>query len=277
MATSEPLIIRELRDEIAQAFDARVIMNEVALTTSTKLSAAMGRWAKEMKRNVSTAREKDLAKVHKKTALLARSAVLSAYEESGIGSGKSYRQNDPGKLRRYSGGAMERAIKNKSFVVGDANGIAFIDKDMMDRTAKQWYRLNFGTLPKGSKNPAVGSMKFFGKASSQRAELTGFGPSRAFGLPDGPGIGFWSSTYAKTSKGPLSASHSGRGAFYVRFRGQKFIGNRPPTSFKTLMSSGIQGKRFLDAGARSINAEYPRLLTGMIRDWEVKAAKALKG
>ena len=261
---------------VSNFFDVRLIMSEVAATTNTQLSAAMGRWAKTMDKQVTTAREKDLKRIHKETALLAQEAVLSAYQASGIGTEfPSYRQRDTGKLRRYSGGAMERAMRNKSFIVGDSRSIRFVDQDLMDREAKQWYRLNFGAAPRGSKNPSVGSMRFFGKASSQRAELTGFPPSEAFKIPARAATGFFSSTFSPTSKGKLTPT-SGRGAFYIRTKGQKFTGEVPPKFLRGIPTNGIEGKRFLDAGARSINENYPRLLTAMIRRWEDTARKSMK-
>lgn len=265
---------RQLYGGLADIFDVRLIMSEVAATTNTKLSAAMGRWAKEMDRQVSQARDKELKQVHKKTAEAAKEAVLSAYRSSGIGTEfPSYRQKAPGKLRRYSGGAMERAMRSKDFITGDERGIRFVDQDILDRTAKQWYRLNFGALPGGSKDPAVGSMRFFGKASSQRAELNGFGPSKAFKVPGGGASGVFGVPGASPG-GPVTPT--GRGILYITRRGMKFTGKVPPRFIRGVPSKGIEGKRFLDAGARSINAVYPKLLTEMIRGWEAKAKKAMK-
>lgn len=263
---------------VSNFFDVRLIMSEVAATTNTQLSAAMGRWAKTMDKQVTTAREKDLKRIHKETALLAQEAVLSAYQASGIGTEfPSYRQRDTGKLRRYSGGAMERAMRNKSFIMGDSRSIRFVDQDLMDREAKQWYRLNFGAAPRGSKNPSVGSMRFFGKASSQRAELVGFPPSKGFRLPQGATPAFASSTFSATSRGEFTVSRGkSRGAIYIRTRGQKFTGKVPPKFLRGVPTRGIEGKRFLDAGARSINENYPRLLTAMIRRWEDTARKSMK-
>lgn len=263
---------------VANFFDIRLIMSEVAASTERELAKAMGKWANSMNRSLSQSREKELKKVHQQTAKIAREAVISAYNSSGIGNDPSYRQNDRGKLRRYSNGAMERALKSKGLIEGDGRGIRFIDKDIMDRTAKQWYRLNFGALPGGSKNPSVGSMRFFGRASSQRAELTGFRPSKPFRVPAGGVQGFWSSTYAPSSNQPLKAAVRGqRGALYIRRKGMQTTGKIPVTFFRGQPSrNGIQGKRFLDAGARAINETYPKLVTEMIISWTDKARRSMR-
>lgn len=264
---------RQFYGEIGDLIDVRLIMSEVSATTATKLSAAMGRWAKEMDRKVSKARDTDLRKVHQETATAARNAVISAYEASGIGTEfPSYRQNAKGRLRRYSGGAMERAMRSPKFIAGDSRGIRFVDQDFMDRNAKQWYRLNFGALPKSSKDPAVGSMRFFGKASSQRVELNGFGPSKPFIVP-ARGAGVFGVPGAPDN-GPVTPS--GRGILYIYRKGMKFKKGIPPRFVAGKVSKGIEGKRFIDAGAREINAVYPKLLTAMIRRWEADALKQLK-
>ena len=120
-------------------------------------------------------------------------------------------------------------------------------------------------------------MRFFGKASSQRAELVGFPPSKGFRLPQGATPAFASSTFSATSRGEFTVSRGkSRGAIYIRTRGQKFTGKVPPKFLRGVPTRGIEGKRFLDAGARSINENYPRLLTAMIRRWEDTARKSMK-
>jgi len=263
---------------VGNFFDVRLIMSEVAASTNTQLARSMGRWAKTMDSKASKARDTELRKVNKVTANAARNAAISAYESSGIGDGPSYRQNDKGKLRRYSSGAMERAMRQPSFAEGDSRGIRFINKEAMDRAAAQWYRLNFGAAPRGSKNPSVGSMKFFGRASSQRAEFTGFKPSQGFKIPQG-GVGFWSNTISSTSTGKFKPTRGRGKAFYIRTRKTQIISGRGIPRVQLIRNkttNGIQGKRFLDAGAKAINETYPRLITEMIRGWERAARKSMK-
>lgn len=268
---------RQFYGGVGDIIDVRLIMSEVAATTNTQLSAAMGRWAKTIDKKISEAREGDLKRVHEQTAREARRAVLDAYAASGIGTEfPSYRANARGGLRRYSGGAMERAMRKKEFITGDSRGVRFVDQDLLDRSAKQWYRLNFGALPKGSKNPSVGSMRFFGKASSQRVELTGFTPSKSFKVPGGGASGIFG-VPGSSLNGPITPTKRGqRGILYIQRRGMRFTGKVPPKFMRGIPSKGIQGKRFLDAGARSINAVYPKLLTDMIRRWESEAKKSLR-
>jgi len=95
--------------------------------------------------------------------------------------------------------------------------------------------------------------------------------------PSSCSAAFASSTFSATSRGEFTVSRGkSRGAIYIRTRGQKFTGKVPPKFLRGVPTRGIEGKRFLDAGARSINENYPRLLTAMIRRWEDTARKSMK-
>ena len=273
---------RQFYGGIGDFIDVRLIMSEVSSQSEKQIAQGMSKFVKQLNRKIEESKVKDLERIHKQTARLAQDAILEAYRGSGIGLTPSYRYQDRGKLKRFSNGAMEKALKNSKLIESDATGIRFINQSVLDQLAPQWYRLNFGAAPRGSKNPPVGSMRFMRKASSQRVELTGFKPSKAFNVPSGGVSGMWSSTFAASSNVPLRtlAKGSGRGALYIKRRGMKITGPRggrvSPTFFRNIESRGIQGKRFLDAGARSINIEYPKLLTAMVRSWEADAKKNLK-
>ena len=134
-----------------------------------------------------------------------------------------------------------------------------------------------GAVSLASFTSKICHLLWFGKASSQRAELVGFPPSKGFRLPQGATPAFASSTFSATSRGEFTVSRGkGRGAIYIHTRGQKFTGKVPPKFLRGVPTRGIEGKRFLDAGARSINENYPRLLTAMIRRWEDTARKSMK-
>lgn len=262
--------------------NTRALAREIGGSSSTALAKSMRKWARTLETN--SRNQNDIKRVNKETANLARDAVRNAYASSGIGKRPSYRQNDPGKLRRYSGGAMEKALHNPKFIQADASGIRFVNKPLMDKYAKQWYRLNFGALPKRSKTPAVGSMKFFGKASKSKATLAGYGPSEPFTVPQSRIPGFWSSTFVANSTANNARSSSfgkkftankvrGAGALYLRRRGMST--SRNVKFFQSTPSEGIEGKRFLDKGAKAINEQYPIKITAMFQKWESRARKVM--
>lgn len=269
-----------------QFIDIQSILAEIGSRATDGVAKNMVAWSKALEKN--TRNKSDIKKINKDTAQDARQAVMQAYTNSGLGKRPSYRQNDPGKLRRYAGGKMDRAISDPKLIVGNDQGIFFVNKALMDKHARQWYRLNFGALPKKSKSPNVGSMTFYGRASKSRATLAKYGPSQPFLVPQSAAPAFWSSTFVANSSASnsRSASHGkkfnsnsviGKGALYIRRRGMTF--SHSVKFFKGSENSeagGIEGKRFLDAGARAINLSYPKRITKTFDKWEKSARKSMK-
>lgn len=78
------------------------------------------------------------AATHRQVAGAMAAAVQS--KVSGI-KGERY----PEVRRSRLSGGLARAVNSPSFATGDAEGIKFIDRDLMNREARHWQRLNFGT------------------------------------------------------------------------------------------------------------------------------------
>lgn len=220
-----------------------------------------------------------MAQVNKKVAAGAQEAVVEAYDSSPIGKLKSYRQDDTGKWRRFSGGRMRKALQSRAFQTSDKDGIYFGKISYLDRQARQWYRLNFGAHPRPQgRAPGVGSMKFFGKAISKRVDLKGYPPSEQFYIPKGA---VFSSDFLPSSGKVRGVPRGGRGtsAMYILGKGGSTLKRvtkndpKPSVTGSKHQASGIKGARFLDAGARYMNEEYPKEITNVVNTW-FREAKA---
>ena len=224
----------------------------------------------------SATRRELMADVNKRVAAGAQNAVVEAYQASPIGKQESYRGNDTGKWRRFSGNRMRNALSSPRFQDSDKDGIYFGNISFLDSQAKQWYRLNFGAdgtnKSKAGRSPGVGSMRFFGKAISKRVDLSDYPPSEAFFIPKGA---VFSSDFMGSSgrvRGVPRGAH-GTSALYVLGAGgaslKRVTKNDPkPSVFRRRqMASGIRGGRFLEAGARYINENYGKEVTEVANTW----------
>jgi len=270
--------------------NTRAIVREVSKGVENDIAKYMRKWARNLEK--STQRKSEISNINKETAAEARQTVQKAYASSGIGKRPSYRQNDSRKLKRYSAGAMERALGDEKVIYGDAKGIFFIDKKRLDRTAKQWYRLNFGAQPKGRKAVTTTPMRFFGRPSSKRFNLDRYKASDPFLVPRGffshsffasssPGKNFEPGTkkpmdafYLKSKK-TAHRQFKDRDGVKVRpnfNRRQYAVGkNGRPDEDKPVLSKGIKGYSFIDKGAQKINTVYPKKIEKVFRGWEKKA------
>ena len=242
------------------------IATDVADNISKELAKELRKWAKAANRNVQM--QKGLKAVNEIAAEGARRAAYNAYMNSGIGKGPSYRWADRGKWQRYSNGAMENALLAPEVIVADKNGISYINKGEMDKYAKQWYRLNFGTGNSGQIPTAVTPMEFFDIPLRESPSLKGNNESPAFTMPEG----IWSSTFAASTIGTSFAAPTagGSNAFYA-------IGKRNPRPKigKGKVSRGrkssnvnqIRGASFLEAGVNELNRIYPELLEKLFVSW----------
>lgn len=265
--------------------DPSAIMRDISRQVNGQLSTRLQSYARSMQRSVKTAA--GVEQINREMAKAAQQAVITAYGESGIGKRPSYRSRDIGKLRRYSDGAMNRALADPSFATVKGRIIYFGNIPMMDRKAKQWYRLNFGALPIGSKDPDVGKMKFpkslGGRTSRKSANLNGFKASPRFKVPMS-GIGVWSNNFiegtAYGSVTPVARGSRGQGALYVgrvKIKRRANDSGRSPFFKSSVSARGIQGKRFIDAGARYFNENYPKALAKNFREWNRRAIKSASG
>ena len=260
----------------------RAISTEIAKSARTQTQRYFADFRDRALRQVDT--KKGIAAMHRRLAEGAQDRIIQAYDASGIGGGKPYRHNEPegSKLKRYANGAMKRGLKSPEFYFADDKEIRLINRKVMDRAAKQWYRLNFGAAPRGSSPPNVGNMSFFGRKSGAGLSLSAYGPSEGFNTPNS-GLGVWSTTaLANSLGGPVIVARNGQ-YLYVVTKGMTLTrGGKSQTVgggkqrmrgvFKPVASQGIQGVRFLDEGIRYLNTEYPDAFTAIALGW-IKSAK----
>lgn len=247
--------------------DMRPIMQGISRTANKELAKQLQLWARTANRNVS--RSKGLKQLNEDIADKTREKILAAYDQRGIGDRPSYRYNDRGRWRRYSNGRMEKAIRDPKTIRADNTGIHFIDTARMDYWAKQWYRLNFGTKGKGSRSaPTAAPMQMFGTTVG-RVSLDQFPASEDFRVPRG----FWSNTFAPKTAGTKLTLPKGQDAFYAarKDKRQRAIVGRNHPFFTGRNGSAIEGKRFLDEGAKYINTNYGKRFEALARTWlEIK-------
>lgn len=181
----------------------------------------------------------------------AQEAIVKSYRGHRRGP-SGYRKDGEGKMRRYAGGEMLKALQDSDLIYeATPRGITFLpDVNQLDRRARQWYRLNFGARPA------------FGR-SAQRFEVSisnvylfsigfaGAAPSEPFRIPRG----FWVEGGA-----PVEAGEPGTSAFYPRSEAAR-IGISSPDDSKAQRDTegffpgrrqarGITAEHFLDAGLR---------------------------
>jgi hypothetical protein len=237
------------------------IMRDVIDQVEEQLAERLTFWAKNIKTNAE--RQKGLREVHSQLSRETMSVVLDFYDLLGSAKNPSYREDDPDtgrprQFKRYSNGAMVRALSDSRNYTFSNREFSFINKEVMDSHAKQWYRLNFGTVGRPGQPVTIPPMKFMGVQTGRRISLDQYKPSKRVFMPKG----YWSGTFASKTKG--TALKRGTGAFYPSAL-------RPVGGYAKLVPmrpvKGIEGKHFLDAAALFINKRYPQLLENMIDDW----------
>lgn len=260
------------------SIDTKAVMKKMSQSLNTQLAKKLELWAREYSRNQS--RGSDIKEMHEELARGARRAMLTSYQSSGIGKQKSYRQNDRGSLKRYSDGAMEDAILQGGAYATES-GISLLDTTEMDAIARQWYRLNFGTMA-SKPGPKTEPIKFKSRSTGVKFSMDDFGPSRSgsFKIP----YGFFSNQRRGSTTGRFDAespsyARKGADAFYVINRDTKDaveVRGVKKKPFFRKRSADITGKRFLDAGAVYLNDHYGDSLEELTQEWVNKSNKKLK-
>lgn len=178
----------------------------------------------------------DMYRIHSDVAHEAMVAVLEDYDAKVTdrpGAPPSYRIGT-----RYSGGALRRALSSPSMAVPTAEGINYVDQDLLNQEARHWMRLNFGAGERGSENrPGAFPLMY-----DQRVVYTlqfRAGPRPGFSMPHGWFYG---------PNGEMVGADAGR-------RGLHAFGPwRKPLLYPT---KGIRGRQFLDAGLEVMATELP--------------------
>lgn len=219
-----------------------------ALTTvESTLKLAVGRRTKQKK-------------MFEQVGITARNAVVDSYRRN-FSKTISYRWEDSGRQKRYSNGQMLRALQSPEMFRAASDGLDFINAAFLDTKAKQWYRLNFGAGAQGRNEKAdLESMTFFGQ-TLPGISLGEFQPGPKFMIPYGV---FSETAFARTPDGDDRRKIPNRVRRSKSLRGQPFYLLAPPQNEEGgsgqvwFPTRGIEGKRFLEAGISSLNAEFPK-------------------
>lgn len=201
----------------------------------------------------------DLDRIHKTVAQQARVAVRLSYGQTVTARSprppQSYRVGD----NRYSGGILFRALQQPSMAVGDSKGISFVDRDMLNREAKHWMRLNFGAKGSGVSDRPGTRFRFvfdsavvFSLQFRTQARPAFFLPVGMFYGPGGERIG-------------RQAARRGMDAF--RPTGRKVA---------IMPTRGIEARNFLDAGLAVIATELPAAYKVQFEAWFRQGTQAGK-
>jgi hypothetical protein len=171
-----------------------------------------------------------LAQLHHQIGVVAQQDIIAAYEAALVTKGRNidpYREST-----RDAGGRLLRALGREDFFRDTYDGIGLANRNMLDREARQWHRLNFGARP----GAGVAPRQF--QISWQGLTVGAIGlpnePSAPFGLPRG----FW----REGAFGPTG----------------------PRQIYKT---RGIRAWNFLDAGTATIGREIGPAYEGLYGRW----------
>lgn len=258
-------------------FGVQVDTEEVALQLANKSRLKLAKWTRESfssSRKSSQFREL-IKETNKSVADETREKIYTEYIK-GKSKRKPYRQGDARsrKLRRYSDGKMDKALKSSGFIKSDDKGI-YISFTELGKYARQWARLNFGAQPRGSRRPASSPIEMFGRKLDSPT-LSKFGARPGFLTPSSQmgkrGKGFKSIgvssnvPYSKTpSPRTIVKTPRGKYLYVYAFKTEKTqLGTR---GFTPKYSRGIQGWRFIDKGIAQMNRRYGKSMEEAFQSW----------
>lgn len=235
MAERLNAIITDFRGEARRTMSAAMVAASQAANSATarQVEAVLDVFARDVGRG-------ERRRFFQTLGERAQRTVVRSYASSRAASGgpAGYRANDPNpRLRRYAGGRMLRALQNPSNVFEvTERGIMFgPNAAELDRTAKQWFRLNFGALPQAGRRPERFQVSF----SNLMLFSVGFDatPSRTFAVPESGYGGYFNS----------------RGEFHPLGTKSQFLaslrsGDEDRTHIRRRPTRGIRARHFFDRG-----------------------------
>jgi len=250
--------------------DTNAIVETLAKDVKTKLAKVLRESFPRSGEQANSEFSAIIAGVNKPLAEDIRKEISRAYR-AGKKKRKSYRSGDTGKLKRYSNGQMDKGIASKNFIRGDSRGIN-INLSILDSYAKQWARLNFGARPRGSKDREENKIKLFRKTLQDSPSLRTYPTRKGFKIPPTrKAVGVSSAKPYDITPGPKSIAQTQQGPYLYLYPFKSK--GLPKRKFKTKLSRGIQGWRFLDVGISYMNKEYGKRLTPALNTW-VKTLEA---
>lgn len=202
----------------------------------------------------------DLIGIHRDVGKQAQSSVVRSYGQTVKRNGgpSGYRSSE-GKWQRYAGGRLGAALAAPGFYEATQEGLSFINIDLLNRTAAQWARLNFGAGSRGKSSAQLEFPIHFGTLVVAAIGLNE-AARPAFSMPRG--YFFDGQNSIAPNSGRL-----GQDAFYVMGTGPRAAARRAFTSAEASTgviisprktTRGIKARNFLDAGVFTIADQIPR-------------------
>lgn len=233
-------------------------------------------------------RWREVIGINRKVADRAIQDMLIRYDKvrkrSTIG---SYREGD-----RFAGGVLRAALANPSQATVTIDGVAFLNPELLDESAKQWARLNFGAgarANKGDGKAAVGgtvTTEFLSTALGETLPTFSidlpYGPGDAFTMPRGI---FSSSTgglsAASRSVVPYDANNRGQHAFYALSTDKEVAKIVKAGGNGAIMTAGVAAWGFIEAGvaslARNLPAANSSFMQRILEETQQDAAAGIAG
>lgn len=162
-------------------------------------------------------------------------------------------------------GRLRQAINDPQYFTARWDGLAIGNRNMLDRKAAHWYRLNYGVGERGAggvRVPAI--IKFFG--SDLEDISNSWSPSaKPMFRPTGSWYSFGS---GKEGRVPASAALRGSQQFIPGGRGQMS---------KKILTKGIKGSGFIDVGIAAAAKALGEGWTSLMMEWTHEASVAGTG
>jgi len=279
----------------------REMVESVATQASEGVRAEIELFAKSLANKTRRGRDSRVRRIHEIAGKEAQQATLRSFRRKHPRKGYSRSKS------RMANGAMIRAIASPAFYTARYDGVSFANRAVLDQTAKQWYRLNFGAGAVGVTDttpPQPYSLKFFDSIAGVLT-LKEYKPSDPFGMPKGiwieKGVGpggpaFPSSTGRSDRKLGREITGTGNPGLHgpqkAPFTNNEFLALGPNASVietlkerkgtranfqEKIRTKGIVGSNYLDAGVQSLAKNIGSGWTVLMKEWFQEAAHSGTG
>ncbi len=239
----------------------RVAVNQAVSQVVGAIAQDVQVFARALAEKTALNRDTRVTTIHRIAGERAQQATVAAYQLSQTRNRKGQFRSAVTSINRpnrFANGVMLRALQNPAMITANFGGVSFINRSFLDRTAKQWYRLNFGAGIRGGSTPRGGdhAIQFFGAVAADLS-ISEFGPSAAFFLPRG--------VFLNDQGGAPDPSRRGKDEFLpASFAARRGLGL---PLYKSRLTRGIRGSNFFDAGVQALAFEFGRGWTVLLAEW----------
>lgn len=204
--------------------------DDIADQIISDVADRIGKFSRHVQQAVAD--REGIAPIHKTAAQIGQERMLESYSSSLLPH-ESYNR-----VNRYGAGRLRSALSSPDYYEwNNSQGIGFGNTSFLDKTAKQWSRLNYGARPRGT---GVNRSLSIRSSTSLLAEFVwSREPSEAFALPVGVFRGT-SSEGASSFIGPKASYRGGStGAAFFATR-KRMLGLTEGIAARDFMGAGIQ-------------------------------------